>query len=184
MHHDVVLSGWGCRLRPVTVADAGFIVRVRSQDRAKGNIHVTNVSIADQEAWIRNYLERDNEYYWIIEDMYGSPFGTAGLYNYNADVLEAEGGRWVMFPKFPFSVAAPDLLLKKWVFEGLKLKRLIFHVVATNRKVLHFHELMGARKTFLQEKAVQIDNQQVDVQWFEITREMWPLIFERWNAIL
>ena len=59
MQHNVILSGWGCCLRPVTIADSEFIIRVRSQDKAKGNIHAIGANIADQEEWIRNYYKRD-----------------------------------------------------------------------------------------------------------------------------
>jgi len=184
MQHSVTLSGWGCHIRPVTVADAAFIVRLRSQEQAKGNIHATSSSVADQEKWIQNYYDREGDYYWIIEDINNIPVGAMGLYNYNAGLGEGEVGRWVMFPEFSFNLAAPLLLVYRWAFETLNVRRIVFDVVSTNRKVLKFHKLIGARETFLKANALHINDQMVDMQWFEVTREMWPSIFERWDAIL
>ena len=51
----------------MTVEDAEFIVMLRNQAHAKGCVNDTSTDVERQRQWIRDYLKRDNEYYWIIE---------------------------------------------------------------------------------------------------------------------
>lgn len=185
MNHDFSIVGFGCKLRPVCREDAEFILEVRSQQRAKGNIHSTSMDIKTQEQWIENYFSIQGDYYWIVMDTkMERPVGTVGLYNYRAEKKCAEVGRWVMFPDFSFHLAAPILAVYEWAFEVLNLDNVIFDVVLTNRKVMKFHRLLGAREVERPKATVVVGNEAVDVQWFEVAKDMWPEIKKKWVSVL
>ena len=181
------LEGYGCRLRPVTVEDAGFIVNLRNQPYAAGTIHATSQSVEAQESWIKAWMLREHDYYWIIESLEdsGKPIGAIGLYDFTIDQTEAMPGRWVMLPRVPMVVFAPVFLMYKFAFEELKLKRLVLDVIDTNKKVIKFHALYGARmiscpKRYESETAPAGRS----FVWFEIERDQWPKIFREWDEVL
>lgn len=66
MNHDVRLEGYGALLRPVTMEDAESIVNIRRQKHARGFIGDISDSIPKQRAWLQQYFERPDEYYWMI----------------------------------------------------------------------------------------------------------------------
>ena len=186
MRHDIVLEGFNCRLRPVCEADAAFIIRVRTQERANGNINATSPSIPEQETWIRRYLERADDYYWIVECINtGAPIGTIGLYDFLPDRSEAMPGRWVMLPQADVNIMASVLLMYAFAFDRLGVKRLVISVVPDNRKVLHFHRLFGARPIATPERYAQKEaDSGVCQRWFELTEHDWPAMKAEWEPIL
>lgn len=183
MVHNIILEGYGCRMRPITLDDAEFMVYVRRQPHARGNIGDTSESIEKQKAWILNYFKKDDAYDWILtESETGRPVGVVALYNIRDGV--AEPGRWVVLPDASFSIATTDLLLYRFAFEQLKLERLVFNVVSFNKKVLKFHRLFGAVETHVETNARSINGSPVDFVWFEVTREQWPALFAKWHPLI
>lgn len=179
MIHSIILERWGCRLRPVVQSDAEFIVRLRTQDHTLGMIHDTSSSIEKQHQWIEDYESRAGDYYWIIENMDNQmPVGTHGLYH--IEEKQGEIGRWVMLPETHFPVAAPTLLTYEFAFEALGFDKIVFDVVSDNRKVLKYHRMMGAHETYIERSALQINNKEANLIWFEIKKEYWPEIKAKW----
>lgn len=162
--------------------DAAFIVALRNQDFARGFVNSTAASVSKQAEWIRNYLARAGDYYWVIEDPAagGKAVGTIGLYH--AQPEQAEVGRWIMLPGTGFPVIAPTLLTYAFAFEQLQLPRIVFCVVSGNKKVLRFHRLLGEPETHVERHALQIDGVWVDLVWFAATRSFWQENRARWEA--
>ena len=179
MNHSVVLKNDECTLRPVTVEDAEFIVRLRNQTHVKNCVNDTSLDVARQRQWIRNYLERDNEYYWIIETPDGEPFGTISVYHYDAEKNQIESGRWVELKgaKYTYNLFKLAKLVNGFAFDVLKVDRVVFDVVATNKRVIRYNELYGAEITGVERDAVVIGGVPHDVVWMQVTREKWPEIF-------
>ena len=186
MRHDIVLEGFNCRLRPVCEADAPFIIQVRTQERASGKINATSSSIQEQEAWIRRYLERADDYYWIVECIStGTPIGTIGLYDFSPDGSEAMPGRWVMLPQTDVNVMASVLLMYAFAFERLGIKRLVISIMPDNKKILNFHKLFGAHPIVVPERYVQREVASgVCQRWFELIEHDWPAMKTEWEPIL
>lgn len=187
MRHSIVLEQFNCRLRPVRPEDAEFIVRVRTQERAAGKIGPTSTSIADQVAWINRYLERTNDYYWIVECVKpGKPIGTIGLYDFTPDGLEAMPGRWVMMPQVEVSAMAPIFLMYRFAFESLAIRRLAISVMPDNRQILHFHErLCGAHAIAVPERYAQAEHESgIHQRWFEFLFADWLCMKADWTPIL
>lgn len=182
-----ILEGYGCRLRPVDVTDADFIVKLRNQPFAKGMIHSTSLSIDKQIEWIEKWQERCDDYYWIIEDIKNSyaPIGTIGFYDIEKSLSEGMPGRWVMLPQVNINIMSPFLLLYKFVFEELKINRVVMDVVETNKKVRRFHQLYGAKQVVLPKR---YEGTEVDVGiplvWYEFRKKQWSEMFAYWHSIL
>jgi hypothetical protein len=112
----------------------------------------------------------------------GRLVGTFGLY----DIRDGMGvpGRWVMYPDTGFLIAAPVVLAYQFAFEILELDKITLNVVASNRKVLKFHRLFGARETHVESEGQVINGMPVDFVWFEVTKQAWPALYARWNNII
>ena len=178
MKHSYILKNNERTLRPVTVEDAEFIVRLRNQEHAKGCVNDTSTDVEKQRQWIRDYLKRDNEYYWIIETPDGEPFGTTSLYHYDVEKNQIESGRWVELKdaKYTYNLFKSCIQLNDFAFNELKVDRIVFDVVATNKRVIRFHESYGAEITGLGKDAVVLGGVPHDVVWMQVTREKWPEI--------
>lgn len=182
MKHQISLQGYGCLLRPVAIEDAPFIVHLRNQDFARRFVHDTSASLERQEDWLRRYLERPGDYYWIIEDAgaQNKPVGTLGLYDVKDG--QAECGRWIMLPGTTFPLVATSLLVYEFAFKDLMLNRVVFDVVSTNRKVLKYHRLLREPETHIASNALTIQGASVDLVWFEVTRAFWLENKARWES--
>ena len=180
MNHSVILKNDERTLRPVTVEDAEFIVRLRNQAHARNCVNDTSTDVEKQRQWIRDYLTRDNEYYWIIETPDGEPFGTTSFYNYDVEKNQIESGRWVELKgeKYTYNLFRSSLQLNEFAFDVLKVDKIVFDVVATNRRVIRFHQLYGAETSCIEKDAVVFDGVPHDVVWMQIARVKWPEICE------
>ena len=187
MRHSIVLQGYGCRLRPVRLDDAAFIVDLRNRPFAQGTIHATDSSVEKQQAWIEKYFERKGDYYWIVESMDNSAdVGAVGFYDITDDEKEGMPGRLVVMPQTKFNIFAPLFLIYDYFFSNTPLQRVIMDVVSSNKKVIRFHKIYGARMiTDLPERYTGTEKEVgVPLVWFEVTREMWSRIKETWAPIL
>jgi RimJ/RimL family protein N-acetyltransferase len=184
MKHSIVLNGYGCRLRPVEIGDAKTIVDLRRSPFAAPYLGDTSPDVLDQEIWLERYFMRDGDYYWMIDDegQGETSVGTFSLYDVSGQVGTV--GRWVQAPDATFSAVAPTLLAYRYAFEELNLERLVFNVVASNKKVLRFHRLLGEQETHVERAGQIIKGMPVDFVWFEVTKQAWPALYARWNSII
>ena len=174
MKYSYVLRNDDRVLRPVTLEDAEFIVKLRNQAHAKGCINDTSIDVEKQCQWISEYLKRENEYYWIAEDLAGKPYGTTSLYHYNAEHRQIESGRWVRMVDAPeTNLLAGRVQMHDFVFRTLGMSRLVFDVVSTNKPVIKYNRMCGSIETGREKDAVVIQGKPVDVIWFEETPESW-----------
>lgn len=161
-------------LRPVTMEDAEFIVRLRNQKHAKGFIHDTSLDVDKQREWLKRYFERENEYYWIITTLDGTPYGTVGLYNYDSNTNQIETGRWIKLLGYDGNMFSSHVQTRDFAFNVLKVDRVVLQVVSTNTQVLKYHKNILREREYGSVKHV-IDSSGVPVEeiLFEETRETW-----------
>lgn len=183
MRHNVFLEGWNCRLRPVRLSDAEYIVDLRNQDFTKGFIHATSASVEMQRKWIEEYFMRDDDYYWIVENKArGRMVGTYGLYN----IVGRMGmpGRMILQPDAELLPAVLPILLREFAFEKLNLERLVGCVVPSNQKVKKFAEMMGSSRM----SGCPVEYAHIDAEirqdWYELNAATWPDVKKRWFRIL
>lgn len=160
-------------LRPVTIDDAEFIVKLRNQEQARGFIHNTSNDVDKQRKWIEDYLQRDNEYYWILTDLEGTPYGTQSFYEYNREKNEIVVGRWVKMPGFENNAISSHVQLFDFAFNELKVDAVINDVVSTNKAVIKYHRFLGEKEFYHEYDVKGVGDSNVERIWFREDRESW-----------
>lgn len=177
MRHAVTARGFGVRLRPVEIGDAEFILRLRSHPRVLGLVGDTPPTVEQQTAWIAAYLDREGDYYFVVETDAGVAIGTVGIY----DVKDGVGqwGRWIIAPESQGAALPVGVVIHQVAFDQLNLTALLGAVVATNEKVLGFHRRFGAEFTHTEPRARCIGGVWVDMTWIRVQRTAWPAMLAR-----
>jgi RimJ/RimL family protein N-acetyltransferase len=176
MRHNLHAEGFGVRLRPVRLEDAGFIVWLRNLDHVKGRVGDSAVDAVAQEAWLTAYFERQGDYYFIIETQGGTPVGAYGIY----DLIGASGesGRWIIRPDVPAAIPSA-IHAFEIAFGALGLRELRVKTVSTNRPVLSLNRKFGFRQIRIEPAAQVIAGQPVDLVHFLLDIKDWPGIREK-----
>lgn len=162
MKHKYSLDGFGYRLRPIKKTDAAFVVEVRLEDAARNRfIHTISNDVSAQEAWLEKYLEREGDYYFIVENrVTGQSEGLIAFYD-EADG-RAEWGRWVI-KKGSLAAAESVYLLYRIAFEQVGLKELYCRTIADNVAVVSFHNSIGEKTRTVIQNAVELNDVHYDV---------------------
>ena len=170
MNHSIVSEGYGVRVRPVRMDDAGFIVWLRNLEHAKGMVGDSATDIASQEKWLRDYFERDGDYYFVLETACGIPVGTYGFYNLTKESVDI--GRWIVWPES--SAAVPSVLIGIDIgFQRLGARKIHLTVVTTNARATKLYYWMGFKKTHIETDAQIINGKPVDLMHMEMDEEDW-----------
>jgi RimJ/RimL family protein N-acetyltransferase len=174
VRHDIHLDGAAFRLRPVTDADAAYIVDLRA--RAGPYINRGATTIAEQRGWLAQYYERDGDFYFVVEARRdGRRHGLAGIYDLRDGV-----GEWGRFVLEPGSAAAVEtaLLVYDVAFDDLSLERLCCRTLVANAHAVAFHDSCGLVRT---PGEVTIAHDGVPARAIEhwMTRDAWPRARER-----
>ena len=137
------LKGKFVNLREVTTDDAEFILKLRCDEKKSRFLHKTEYNVEKQVEYIKNYLKKDNEWYFIIENKEYKPLGTVRIYDVEGD--KYTGGSWLMIDgASPKETIEGDLLLKEYSFNVLNFSKNIFQVSKGNNKVIRYHKICGA----------------------------------------
>ena len=152
MRHDISIEGFSFCLRPISNADASFVLDLRGSPELNRYLHVTSQSLSDQLGWFESYYERTGDYYFIIErNDTGVSEGVISIYDIDVNSLSGEWGRWIVKSG---SLAAVESawLMYRCAFEKLGLKSVYCRTVAANKQVVSFHDSCGIiNKTLLPE---------------------------------
>lgn len=161
MLHHIAADGMVYRLRPVTVADALIIVKIRLADKERNRyVHTISSDITDQISWIETYNSREGDYYFVIENKFtGKPEGLVGVYNIRDGC--GEWGRWVLLPGSLAATESVDLIYRV-AFEILGLKSVYCRTMSENLSVLQFHDGIGEIRRELIKDYVQINGKSQD----------------------
>lgn len=178
MHHDYFISGSAFRLRPVNNDDAEFIRDLRCDPSLNAFLHTTSGSIKDQLDWLSYYYLRPNDYYFIVErlDNHASE-GLISLYEIDLnDPKRGEWGRWIL-KRGSLAAVESAALIYKFGFEVLDLDSVYCRTVATNERVVSFHDSCGIidrkiLKNYFQFNSVSL----VDAVEHRVNQDMWPKI--------
>jgi RimJ/RimL family protein N-acetyltransferase len=180
MNHSLSIAGYNTRLRPVSISDAEFILRLRNMPHVTGTVGDTVPEVAEQRRWIESYLERSDDYYFIIESLQGQPWGTVGLYDFRA--AGAEWGRWIILPGIMAALPSA-VLVHQLAFDHFGLAELRGEVVGSNSKVLSFHRRFGGEEVGIARQSRIIQGQYVDIVHFAISRVQWSIAYRKLHAL-
>ena len=174
MRHNHQLDGWAYRLRPVTLADAGLIIELRGGEGQRARfLHPISPDPALQREWIARYLDRENDYYWVIERLDGKRCeGLIGIYDLKPNERTAEWGRWILRPD-SLAAAESALLIYRAAFENLKLQSMYCLTIADNLPVVSFHDSCGLPRVDLLRGHLTLGEQKYDAVKHLCTVETW-----------
>ena len=137
------LQGKYVNLREVTLDDAAFILKLRTDEKKSAFLHKTENNLQKQIDYLKRYFTLDNEWYFIIENKQHQPLGTIRIYDVKGKCYT--GGSWLMVDgATPQESFEGDLLLKKYAYDVLGFEESIFDVRKANKKVVRYHKICGA----------------------------------------
>ena len=138
-------------LKLVEESDAEFILELRKNPELNKYIHSTDISVEEQQAWIRKYKEKEKdgkEFYFRIDTKEGEPLGFVRVYNIDYDKGNFTWGSWIMKPDHPkYAAIESAIIIYEFAFDYLKMNRAIYDVRLENKGVLHFHDRFGSTRT-------------------------------------
>lgn len=140
------IKGESLVLRNVVVADAAFILSLRTDPQKSRYLSEVSDDLDAQVAWIRGYEKRDTEAYFIIEDFHGVPLGTVRIYDARGESFC--WGSWILLGGASSSAAIESaLMVYTYAIESLGFLCAHFQVRKDNERVWKFHERFGAERT-------------------------------------
>jgi len=132
-------------LRNAVVADASYIVALRTDEQKSRFISSTSAEVKPQEQWLEKYAHDDRQIYFIIQNMEGGNVGTVRLYDQQADSFC--WGSWIIQAGAASSSSIESALMVYHYALALGFQSAHFDVRKGNESVWKFHERFGARKT-------------------------------------
>jgi RimJ/RimL family protein N-acetyltransferase len=131
--------------RDAAVDDAGFILGLRTDELKSRHLSRTSGALADQQAWLAGYGQRDGEAYFVIESLAGEKLGTVRLYDAQGDSFC--WGSWILSDAAPSSAAIESaLMVYAYALDTLGFTNAHFQVNLANERVCAFHERFGAQR--------------------------------------
>lgn len=131
--------------RDATLADARFIVALRTDEKKARFISATSADVQDEVSWLAQYAQDNGQVYFIMEDRQHNPVGTVRLYDQQGDSFC--WGSWVIREGSPSSYAVESALMVYQFALSLGFTRAHFDVRKGNESVWKFHERFGAVRT-------------------------------------
>lgn len=132
MIHDKVIEGSFVSLKPVTLEDAEFILKLRQRNDVSKYMHRVDISIEQQIQWIKTHQQIDGDYYFLIWNRNNERLGTISLYDKMHDHCEI--GRAASIGN-PIENVESFVLIYDFAFIKLGYKYLVGTVVPCNWRV-------------------------------------------------
>lgn len=136
---DFILIKYNITVRVVTIDDANFIVRLRTDEKLSLFLNKTNTSVEEQKKWISQYKIRESkgeEYYFLFLSA-DIPIGLCRLYEFNSFSFTI--GSWIFSSVAPKGAALlGDIITREIAFELFPEKKLKFDVRKGNKNVLKY----------------------------------------------
>ncbi|WP_223866669.1 GNAT family N-acetyltransferase [Candidatus Enterovibrio escicola] len=133
-------------LTVANVDDAKFILSLRLNKSLNNFVSETSTDLLTQQKWLIDYKKREDlrsEFYFIIKDLNMNPLGTVRIYDFKKNSFC--WGSWMVSPNAPRKTAIESALcVYEFTFYTLGFKQSHFNVRNENKKVIKFHERMGA----------------------------------------
>lgn len=131
--------------RNATVADAAFILSLRTDVEKARYLSAVSGELAEQQTWLERYAQADDQAYFII-DYQDSPIGTVRLYDPQGESFC--WGSWILHSSRPSQAAMESaLMVYAYAVDYLGFSSAHFDVRKGNVRVWQFHERFGAVRT-------------------------------------
>ncbi|HJU99394.1 MAG TPA: GNAT family N-acetyltransferase [Burkholderiaceae bacterium] len=137
-----LVRGHKLMMRDATVADAEFILSLRTDASKNRYLSATSPDVERQREWLRRYATDDSQIYFIICKLDGQPVGTVRLYDQQGDSFC--WGSWIKSDDAPAGFGVESALLIYAFALRLGFQRAHFQVSKGNDGVISFHLRFGA----------------------------------------
>jgi len=179
MRHEITVEGYAFRLRPLTIADAEFVVGLRTDPILSRFINPTSPYVEDQVAWTERYYQRPDDCSFICERLSGQPEGMVSIYDIRDDEAyngkTAEWGRWILRSGSPAALECA-ILVYRTAFEKLSLDSVYCRTVAANKSVVAFHTSTGLEtRQILKDYVVLKDVLHDSIEQIMTKRHWWEI---------
>lgn len=137
------VTGKSLVFRNAVVADAEFIISLRTDEEKSRYLSYTSPDTQAQRDWLEQYGHAENQAYFIIESLTGEPLGTIRLYDPRG--CSFCWGSWILKSGRPSGAAMESaLMVYSYAVDHLGFRAAHFDVRRGNEKVWQFHERFGA----------------------------------------
>jgi len=142
------------RLRLLELSDLSMTLSWRNQDRIrKWFIHSEVISPKQHREWFEQYLQRDNDYVFIFEEIYSlqKPVGQISIYNINWKERQAEYGRLLIGEaeaRGKGIAKEANHLLLDLAFTTLELDRVELEVFSDNGPAIAIYRACGFQEVY------------------------------------
>ena len=141
----VKVVGKTLTFRDATVADAAFILSLRTDSEKNRFLSAVSGELSDQEAWLERYALSSDQAYFIVEYK-GEAIGTVRLYDSQGESFC--WGSWILKSTRPSNAAMESaLMIYAYAVDHLGFKAAHFDVRKGNERVWQFHERFGAHRS-------------------------------------
>lgn len=116
-------------LRSITIDDAEFSFRIRSNEKNRNTVGQLAESVDAQRLFIERQRVRPNDYYFVVQNKLGESIGLIGAYDIHDGIGEV--GREVNEGE-PAEILEAEILINDFCKEILNLDRVCFVVYPNN----------------------------------------------------
>lgn len=144
MVYDKEIKGNFVTLRSITLEDVEFSYEIRSEPANRDTVGQLAPSLEAQEEFIKWQMSEPDDYYFVVLNNQGESIGLIGLYDIHDEI--GETGREVNNGT-PEEIMEAELLISKFAFETISLKKYSCVVYVHNRKHIAQHKKLGMEET-------------------------------------
>lgn len=142
MIYDGKIKGKYVYLKSAAVEDAEFTLLLRQNDDLTKFIPRLDISIEQQEKWIRSQREKPGDFFFVAWNKEDRPIGTVSIYNVAGDV--SESGRLALIGNALENTEA-SMLLFQFAFHILGLKMVTGYIIEGNKRAERFNRQFGCQ---------------------------------------
>lgn len=175
MRHDISISGYAFRLRPIELSDAPLIIDLRTGQTERSQfLHPISSDVNLQRDYLNKYFDTPNDYYFVIERLKtAKPEGLISIYNIQNQT--GEWGRWILDVTSLASVES-CLLIYKIGFEYLNLLEIYCRTILSNKAVVSFHDSCKIPRNGLLHNFFTLGGKKFDTIEHRVNIEQWNSI--------
>ena len=139
------IEGKSLVLRDAGPDDAAFVLMLRTDPQKSKHLSFTSPTLEQQVAWLESYSKKDDQAYFIIENLLEEKLGTVRLYDAQGDSFC--WGSWILKEYAPKTAAIESaLMVYAYAIDNLGFNQAHFDVRKENESVWRFHERFGAER--------------------------------------
>lgn len=140
MIFDGKVEGKYVYLKSVTVDDAEFTLSLRQNPILTRYLPKLDITLEQQKLWITSQREKEGDYFFVAKTFDDISIGTVSIYEIQGG--SSESGRLALIGD-PLQNTEASLLLFRFAFDILGLKKVTGYIVDGNKRADRFNKQFG-----------------------------------------